>query len=752
MMAFRTKDKTRAKLRREICDIVNDIGSVDNCNTAATIDKPETCTSPPELTQRLRKALAVWFSPCAAGGLVTNSLVYDFGDYKSGQALALDALSPGGETTQFHCIRSVAEEFSCEVFLIKLKRKDNGNADYEISCHDMSEDEDASEDEDEENGSMHIHAIQNHGSTYAIDDRTWTAEVLVDWKSGFKLDGYPLEADAIVQDDFDMEAYDDEEYLDEDVWDKGPYQAPQYFNRWFSSTAYLLDFLCELTLNDSRSSSVSQLVSYAAAKCRDPEQGHDHVHGLFELCTKLSASPNQLRALDEDTIIKALQLAVDHDHAQLFGLISNNIAITLSPERFFTWAGTHLRNTRIPLGGLLTAVRRSLSTTSHCSVWYKDIIRLRTWEAGAPHELQKLAQDALSEAALFCRHGDVFEQDGEALVHVACRFKSFDWLLNEIEPIVQGRAVDFAFAAAFCWTLYNAAIQGELPRGESLKLLKSLVAKIHDSFDITQLVAYSVYSHRRPHAEAHGMPLPPPPVSGHALINQLRLMMAVSSDDEVRSFLSRITEQVRLVECRNFTGLYLPVLNDLMGLAQLHSEDLRDSPHAGLAREIILEYWQQQNLGVGPVMQAQAFGQMSMMLLNCGCRSCQGLHHFFVETPNLPQAVFGSVIADRAELMHLSTTIKQCSGFCGYEIKHDGLYCKWLLTKKGFLPMEQHTIRMESARATLGKANQLQLALVLGEPLYRNIMGTSPPSPAPYSEVSLHETSSLNNILSHGLP
>lgn len=70
-----------------------------------------------------------------------------------------------------------------------------------------------------------IHAIQNHGSTYAIDDRTWTAEVLVDWKSGFKLDGYPLEADAIVQDDFDMEAYDDEEYLDEDVWDKGPYQA-----------------------------------------------------------------------------------------------------------------------------------------------------------------------------------------------------------------------------------------------------------------------------------------------------------------------------------------------------------------------------------------------------------------------------------------------------------------------------------------------------------------------------------------------
>lgn len=127
-------DSNRARLRRDIQDAVDEIGSVDNCNIFATIGQPEACTSPPELKQRFRDALAVWFSIGAAGGLGTNIVVYDFGDYKSGQALALGALSPGGEATQFYCLRSLAEDLNCEKFLIKLKRKVTGE-DYEY-CHE----------------------------------------------------------------------------------------------------------------------------------------------------------------------------------------------------------------------------------------------------------------------------------------------------------------------------------------------------------------------------------------------------------------------------------------------------------------------------------------------------------------------------------------------------------------------------------------------------------------------------------------
>ncbi|KAK8049754.1 hypothetical protein PG994_011484 [Apiospora phragmitis] len=253
MMAFLTQDKTRVRLRREICDVVNDIGSVDNCNVLATIDKPETCTSPPELKKRLRDALAAWLSLGAAGGLDMNSLVYDFGDYISGQALALGALSPGGEATQFHCLQTVADELNCEVFLVKLKREDYGFEDNGYDFRDFFErdvtEDDVTEDDDEEDKSPpHI----------------------------------------VVQDEFDMEAYDDE-----------------------------VD-----------------------------EQEEDAIIG----------GPNEpLRALDEATIIEVLQLAIHHNHAQLFDLISNNIAITLSPGRFFTWAGEHLRNVRFPLGALALA-------------------------------------------------------------------------------------------------------------------------------------------------------------------------------------------------------------------------------------------------------------------------------------------------------------------------------------------------------------------------------------------------------------
>ncbi|KAK8125287.1 uncharacterized protein PG998_001046 [Apiospora kogelbergensis] len=771
------EDKTRARLRREICDVINDIGSVDNCNTSASIDKPETCTSPPELTQRLRQALVSWFSSGAAGGLNANTLVYDFGDYQSGQALTLDALSPGGEATQFHYLRSVAEELNCEVFLIKLKREDTGSENYGFNTDCMEEDDEDDEeegDDDSENlpvrslimtssdGQPEIRAMvqQNPGSRYRIDDRTWTAEVLVDWRSGFKLDDYPLEEGVIVQDEFDMDLCDDDDTTDEYDDDKeGPYEPIRYFTKRFSSTAVLviskaslLDFLCELSLNNKRSSPVSQLVNYVAVKCHDPDHGQRHIHGLFELCTKLLAGPNQLRLLSEEAIIEALQLAIDYNHAQLFNVIGNNVAITLSPERFFNWAGHYLRNARIPLGALIPALRRSLSVTCQFSEWYTCIDRLRASEAGAPDELREFAQIALDEAAIFCWQGDVFERDGEALVLVACRFKGFDWLLNKIAPIVRGRAEDFAFAAAFCWTLYNASIQGDLPRQESFMLLKSLVAIIQESFDIMRLVSEPVYHYRRQHAYAQGTYLPPPPVSGQTLVNQLRLMITVSSDDEVRNLLSKMTEQVRLVDCRDFTGLYLPLLDDLMGLAQLHSKDLRDSPLASLAYEVVSEYWQQQNAGVGPALQTQALGRLSPMLLNCGCSICQDLHRFFVETPNVPQASFGAGVSERAGLMHLSTMIKQCTGFCGYEVEHVGLHCKWLVTKKGFLAVEQQTSRVAFARAVLGKVNQLQLSLILGETRYTSIMGTSPPLPAPSSEASPYKTSSPNNFLSHGLP
>lgn len=75
-------------------------------------------------------------------------MVYDFGDYKSGQALALSALSPGGETTQFHCLRDLAEELNCEIFLVKLERKDTGVEDYRYNYGNMSENNE-SEDESE---------------------------------------------------------------------------------------------------------------------------------------------------------------------------------------------------------------------------------------------------------------------------------------------------------------------------------------------------------------------------------------------------------------------------------------------------------------------------------------------------------------------------------------------------------------------------------------------------------------------------
>ncbi|KAK8056087.1 hypothetical protein PG993_001314 [Apiospora rasikravindrae] len=158
-MAFPAPDTTRARLRREICDVVNDIGSVDNCNVLATIDKPESCTSPPELQQRLRDALARWFSLGAAAGPGTHSLVYDFGDYKSDQALALGALSPGGETTQFHSLRSVGEELNCEVFLIKLKRKDTGVEDWGYDGETMCEETESDEDDEGEDKSSSVRSI-----------------------------------------------------------------------------------------------------------------------------------------------------------------------------------------------------------------------------------------------------------------------------------------------------------------------------------------------------------------------------------------------------------------------------------------------------------------------------------------------------------------------------------------------------------------------------------------------------------------
>ncbi|KAK8082279.1 hypothetical protein PG996_001060 [Apiospora saccharicola] len=186
---------------------------------------------PPELTQRLRDALALWFSIGAAGGLDTNSLVYDFGDYGSGQALALDALSPGGEATQFHCLRTLAEELNCEIFLIKLKRKDTGE-DYE-GCD------------------------EGDGKPYDIEERIWTAEVLVDWRSGFKLDGYHLGGDVVVQDDFDIEAYDNEEVDYKYDYDE---RDPHFENAaLIVSKAALLEFLSELSLHDNSSSSSSQL-------------------------------------------------------------------------------------------------------------------------------------------------------------------------------------------------------------------------------------------------------------------------------------------------------------------------------------------------------------------------------------------------------------------------------------------------------------------------------------------------------------
>ncbi|KAK7923907.1 hypothetical protein PG985_005961 [Apiospora marii] len=564
-MLSRVHDPTRARLRRDIRDAVDEIGSVDNCNVFATIEKPETCTSPPGLRQRLRDALALWFSIGAAGGLDTNTVVYDFGDYKSGQALALGALSPGGETTQFHCLRNVAEELNCEVFLIKLKRKDTGAQNYGYDYGDMPEYE-GSEDESENE------SPPDHGVGYNITERTWTAEVLVDWRNGFKFDDYPLTGDVVVQDEFDMEEYDDDVDEEmEDVWEGGPHDPAALI----VSKAALLEFLSELSFHDNSSSSCSQLVSYMAAKCHDPEHGQRHLYDLFRLCSELSSGPNQLQSLDEATIIE------QHIHHIVASWV-------------FPWAGENLRNVEIPIGALIPAIRRSLPNTHRCGDWYAYIVSLRPLDDGAPQELREFAQAALSEAALFCSRGEVFEADGELLVSIAYRYKDFAWLLDEIAPIVQQRAADFAFAAVFCWALYDAATRGELPMDESLELLRSLVVNIHESFDILQLVSVPVYCERETQAVYNGTPLPPPPVSYETLINTIRLMIAIKPEDDVRKFLAKITEQVKLVDWRDFTELFLPFVNGLLGLAELHSADLRDSPYASLAREIVMEYWQQQ--------------------------------------------------------------------------------------------------------------------------------------------------------------
>ncbi|KAK7970511.1 hypothetical protein PG988_009584 [Apiospora saccharicola] len=221
-MLSRVNDPTRARLRRDIREAVDEIGSVDNCNVFATIDKPETCTSPPELTQRLRDALALWFSIGAAGGLDTNSLVYDFGDYGSGQALALDSLSPGGR---------LLSSIVFGPWLRSSTRKDTGE-DYE-GCD------------------------EGDGKPYDIEERIWTAEVLVDWRSGFKLDGYHLGGDVVVQDDFDIEAYDNEEVDYKYDYDE---RDPHFENAaLIVSKAALLEFLSELSLHDNSSSSSSQL-------------------------------------------------------------------------------------------------------------------------------------------------------------------------------------------------------------------------------------------------------------------------------------------------------------------------------------------------------------------------------------------------------------------------------------------------------------------------------------------------------------
>ncbi|KAK7941092.1 uncharacterized protein PG986_013479 [Apiospora aurea] len=729
-MALPAPDNTRARLRREICDVVDAIGSVDNCNVLATIDKPETCTSPPELKQRLRDALTVWFSLGAAAGLRAHSLVYDFGDYQSGQALALSALSPGGETTQFHCLRSVAEEINCEVFLIKLKRKDTGVEDLGYDESTMLEETEFYEDDEDE---------------YESQPRIWTAEVLVDWRGGFKPDEYPLERDVIVQDEFDMDAYDDDvDEESEGVWE-GHYQnTVRGFSRWFTSTAALiipkaslLEFLCELSLHDDRSSSVSQLVCYMAGKCSDLGNGQRHIHDLFELCTNLSTSPNQLRALNEGTITEVLQLAIRYSHARLFDLISSNIAITVSPS-FFTWAGVHLQNVRWPLGALILAMRRALSVSRRCGDWYTCIVGLKTSETGAPDELQEFAQVALSQAARLCSESEVYEGDGETLVFIACRYKDFTWLSNEVAPIVRRRAVDFAFSAIFCWSLYNAAIQKELPQEESLELLRGLVATIRESLDILQLVSVPVYCQRTQQAvTTKGMPLPPPPVSSDTLIHLIRLMVAINSEDDVQSFLSKIEEQVGLVDCRDLTSLYIPFVDDLLALAEAQSADLRSSVYASLAREIVMEYWQQQYVGSGSPpqpqaqAQAQALVQLSMLLLHCGCPFCRDIHRFFFESPHVSQAVFGGEVSDGAGLMHLSAAVKQCTGVCDYHVEHQGEYCKWMLTKRGYLPPEGQSSRVQSARAALSKANQLRLSLALGEQLYGQLMGVSPPSLAP---------------------
>ncbi|KAK8138424.1 2OG-Fe(II) oxygenase superfamily protein [Apiospora sp. TS-2023a] len=756
-MLSRVDDPTRARLRRDIRDAVDEIGSVDNCNVFATIDQPETCTSPPELKQRLRDALALWFSMGASGGLDTNTVVYDFGDYPSGQALALGALSPGGEATQFHCLRSLAEELNCEIFLIKLKRKDTGAEAYGYDYGNAFEerDEESEDDEDE--------SPPNYVPSYDITERTWTAEVLVDWRSGFKLDGYSLAGDVIVQDEFDMEAYDDDISEEmEDVWEAdGPHVPDRGFSRWFTSTAALivskaalLEFLSELSLHDNSSSSSSQLVSHMATKCHDPEHGQHHMHDLFELCSELTSSPNQLRSLDEATIIGVLQLCIHYNHTTVrFDKqqhLCQAVTRTVFPlgRRTFSKCGDSGRGTNTCVSSFLVpaatatldtdddrSIRRSLPNTHQLRDWYTCIIGLRTFEDGAPQELREFAQAAMSEAALFCSHGEVFEADGEMLVSIACRFRDFAWLLNEIAPIVRRRAADFAFAAVFCWELYGAATRGELPMEESLELLRSLVANIHESFDILQLVSVPVYCERKKLAVDNRMPLPPPPVSDDTLINMIRLMTTVNPESEVRSFLSKITEQVRLVDVREFTRLFLPFVTSLLGLAELHSADLRDSPYASLAREIVMEYWQQQFVGLAPPPQPEARHHLSMML-----------------APKVPQSVFGTVISDRAGLMHLSAVVKKCAGFCDYYIEHDGLFSKWQFTKRGFVSREEQSCRIQSARAVLGNINQLQLSLVLGEQRYERLMGMSAPSLVPSEDILPYDTLSQPNVLSHGLP
>lgn len=323
---------------------------------------------------------------------------------------------------------------------------------------------------------------------------------------------------------------------------------------------------------------------------------------------------------------------------------------------------------------------------------------------------------------------------------------------TRIAPIIQQRAADFAFSAAFCWGLYAAATWGELPMEESLRLLRSLVANIHDSFDILQLVSVQVYCEREKQAVDNCMPLPPPPVSGETLINSIRLIIAVNSEDQVRSFLSKITEQVRLVDWRDFPELFLPFANSLLGLAELHSADLRDSHYASLAREIVMEYLQQQYAGMASQPQTQAVHHLGMMLLSCGCPFCPGIHKFFIQTPSLPQAAFGIVISDRAGLIHLSAVIKKCAGFCDYSIEHNGLFCRWWVTKRGFLSREEQSRRIQSARALLGKINQLQLSLVFGEQRYERLMGMHAPSLVPSEEALPHGALSACNFLSHGLP